>query len=42
MKILILGSNGMIGHKIFNYLSSLGIYDVFGSEKQQNLKKRNS
>lgn len=39
MKILILGSSGMIGHTIFNHLSSLGVYDVFGSKKQKNLKK---
>jgi dTDP-4-dehydrorhamnose reductase len=40
MRILILGSNGMIGHTLFNYLSKIKDYDVWGAEKRKHNNKK--
>lgn len=39
MKILVLGSNGMIGNTIFSYLSKVNGFEVYGSEKRKSIQK---
>lgn len=39
MKVLVLGSTGLIGHQIYNYLDSLNIYDLFNIANERKLNK---
>ena len=39
MKVLVLGSTGLIGHQIYNYLESLQIYKLYNISNKRKLNE---